>query len=584
MNTPVFEQLLEEVGDSGRHQLVLFWLFVVPINFIIPWVALLPIFMTSTPEHWCHVPGRPPNVSIDQWKQLTIPREHKEGIGETFSSCRQYNLTSGVREALGQSSEVTQLTSSTFNASYRVVGCQTGWDYDHTYYDMTLSMELNWVCDRSSQVVVWMSVGLAGNVIGTLVLNSLSDLVGRLPMLLVSAMLYAVFGLVRLYVKDYLWIMVTMFLASTSFPSILELSLIITLEQVSPGWRARITSTSFIMWTAGMCLLPLLAWLTRDWVLLGVITTVPFFLLILCWWFLPESPRWMLSRNNIDKCAELMKRIARRNRKEVPEKLDETLQSIAKTHNSEKNYGALQLFQNSTVLFRTFLLTVCYSCYNLFYYGLTYNISNLSGNEFINFFLLAITELPSNLLGWWMSDFLGRRWTTAGCSLLAAITALINVFLINGAQWVPILVLIISKMFVTISFMVVYVQCAEIYPTTHRSCGTGLSSLVSSIFGTTAPYIAYSDTYGSWMPYLILSAIGIIGFIFASLIPETLNTDLPQSLLDASNFLTTEKYWSYKGKRLTSGKAGITQQTSPSQGHVNLAIAETNIANKTAAS
>ncbi|KAK8720108.1 hypothetical protein OTU49_013570, partial [Cherax quadricarinatus] len=289
-------------------------------------------------------------------------------------------------------------------------------------------------------------------------------------------------------------------------------------------------------WTAGMCLLPLIAWLTRDWFLLGVITTVPFFLLILCWWFLPESPRWLLSRGHIEQCAVLMNTIAARNGKQVPDKLKERLQAISFTHNTERNYGVVQLFKYSTVRLRTLLLAACYTCNNLFYYGLAYNTTNLSGNEFLNFFLLSVVELPSTMLGWWAAEFLGRRWTGALSILLAAIFSLANAILLNSSQWVTIMMMVMSKIFNTISFLMMYIQCSEIYPTTHRSCGTGLSSLISSIFSTAAPYIAYSHVYWNSLPFVIVFAIGFIGFVNASFLPETLDTDLPQSLLQADKF------------------------------------------------
>nr|XP_053650583.1 carcinine transporter-like [Cherax quadricarinatus] len=321
-----------------------------------------------------------------------------------------------------------------------------------------------------------------------------------------------------------------------------------------------------------MCLLPLIAWLTKDWFLLGVITTVPFFLLILCWWFLPESPRWLLSRGHIEQCAALMTTIATRNGKQVPDRLKERLQAVSFTHNTERNYGVVQLLNYSTVRLRTLLLTACYACNYLFYYGLAYNTVNLSGNEFLNFFLLSVVELPSTMLGWWAAQFLGRRWTGALSILLAAIFSLANAILLNTSQWVTIMMMVLSKMFNTISFLMVYIQCSEIYPTTHRSCGTGLSSLISSIFGTATPYIAYSHVYWNNLPLVIIFVIGFIGFINASLLPETLDADLPQSLLQADKFLTGDKYWSYKGRRCWSGKVRVME--SNEQGHTNLAISE----------
>lgn len=577
MDSPVFEKLLQEVGDNGRHQQLLLWLFVVPINFFIPWVALAPIFMTSTPQHWCNVPGRPQEISLENWKMLTIPKEAIDGK-EDYSKCQQYNVTWNDLWSFNLTSDLESL-ASTFNASFGIIGCQDGWQYDHSDYDSTLSMDQDWVCDRDYLGANWQAIGIAGNVFGTLIFNSMSDILGRRPVFVVAVMMYAVFGILRLYVSSYTLIMMTMFLASTSFPAILELPLIIVMEQVCSTWRVWITSTSFILWTAGMCVLPLIVWLSRDWVLLGLITTIPFFGMLMAWWFLPESPRWLLSRNQLDKTVALLKSIAHRNGKPIPEKLEHSIQSIAKIHNTEQNYGILQLCQLSRVGLRTFLLTVCYTCNSLFYYGLIYNTTNISGNEFLNFFLLGITELPSNLLGWWGAEYIGRRWTAAGCFLLAALFALVAACILGSATWAIILVLILSKMCIAMSFLVIYIQCAEIYPTTHRGAGTGLSSLISSCFGTTAPYIAYLSVHGEWVPYIIIFAIGILGFICASLLPETLNIDLPQSLKDASNFLPSEKYLSYKGRRLGSKSIKIMPHNGEQQGHINSAISVISVDN-----
>lgn len=87
---------------------------------------------------------------------------------------------------------------------------------------------------------------------------------------------------------------------------------------------------------------------------------------------------------------------------------------------------------------------------------------------------------------------------STGCPQLIANMALNNckiitwnIFVTGVVWWAPTAMLTISKLCVTMSFLVVYIQCAEIYPTSHRGSGTGLSSLISSIFGITAPYIAF---------------------------------------------------------------------------------------------
>ena len=75
--------------------------------------------------------------------------------------------------------------------------------------------------------------------------------------------------------------------------------------------------------------------------------------------------------------------------------------------------------------------------------------------------------------------------------------------------------------------------------------------------------------YGKWMPYIIIFVIGLIGYVAASLLPETLEADLPQSLFDANTFLSSEKYWSYKGRRCCTSKTNG-RRNRKMEGHNNV--------------
>ena len=52
---------------------------------------------------------------------------------------------------------------------------------------------------------------------------------------------------------------------------------------------------------------------------------------------------------------------------------------------------------------------------------------------------------------------------------------------------------------------------------------------------------------------MTLSAIGALGMIVSSFLPETLGSGLPQNIEDAEEFLTKEKYFSYRGRKLGPG-------------------------------
>ncbi|KAL7639838.1 UNVERIFIED_CONTAM: hypothetical protein RMT77_009251 [Armadillidium vulgare] len=530
------DEFLRSVGDDGRYQKILFWGFLVPISILIPWTVLVPIFQASVPNHWCHVPGKPDNTSLEEWKNITIPWI-VEDEKWTLSKCKQYNFDEDFID---------------YQNNTDIIDCQNGWDFETTWFDSTLSKDEEWVCAQDSFSARWLSAGVAGNVIGTVFFNGLSDHFGRKPAIILLNIFFAIFGIVKLYVTSEYGILVLMFLSSMVFPANLEICLIFVMEQVSGKLRARITSVSFIMWTMGMCFVPLLAWLTRDWILLGIVSSVPFIPFVFVLWAFPESPRWLLSKGRSKAAFKAFQRIAKSNRKECPPELRSDIEALTKEIKSRKKSNNLlfvDLFRYPVVRKRLLLLSLCYVCNNSMYYGIIYNTSKISGNEFLNFFYLSISELPGNLLGWFCSQKFGRRFTQTGFFILGTFTALLAILLSYIDPWVEVLLAVICKTLINISFLVVYIQLAELLPTSHRSAGTGMASIISSVIAISSPYIAYSGTYWSTLPYVILMAIGSVGIVASLFLPETLGATLPQTLLDAEKFLVDQPFFSYLGWR-----------------------------------
>ncbi len=66
---------------------------------------------------------------------------------------------------------------------------------------------------------------------------------------------------------------------------------------------------------------------------------------------------------------------------------------------------------------------------DFFYIGGQMNVENLAGNQFTNFALAALTELPSVFIGEYICNRIGRRWSHVLCmavttAFFAANTAL----------------------------------------------------------------------------------------------------------------------------------------------------------------
>jgi OCT family organic cation transporter-like MFS transporter 4/5 len=109
--------------------------------------------------------------------------------------------------------------------------------------------------------------------------------------------------------------------------------------------------------------MPFLAWLCGNWYVLGLITTAPGLLLVLYYKMVPESPRWLLSKNRLDEAEKVLLKIAETNgtlknlkKIEISEYL---LRLRSKAEESDKKYnGVWTLFTRKRVARNTILVSL----------------------------------------------------------------------------------------------------------------------------------------------------------------------------------------------------------------------------------
>lgn len=197
------------------------------------------------------------------------------------------------------------------------------------------------------------------------------------------------------------------------------------------------------------------------------------------WFFpriLPESPRWLIMKKRYKEAADVIADIAKVNGYPVPEKLVEKLSKIGKKKDTQveekvENPGKILLFKRN--IRKNFLLvTINWVAKVIAYFGITFNLFNFHGNQFINFFLMSVVEFPSYLIGWWLMETrLGRRWSNSVFIILCGVCLCLPTafpadwtVLVNGATF-------LAKFGAAASFIIVYQQAAELYPTALRNQG-----------------------------------------------------------------------------------------------------------------
>ncbi|XP_063222838.1 organic cation/carnitine transporter 2-like [Bacillus rossius redtenbacheri] len=547
----VFESIMAQVGSRGRFQrrynIVFNMLFIALVS--MPYYNF--VMALAIPDHWCRVPGRgATNLTAEQWRDLTVPRE--EGP-PPYSQCSMYNTSHEERAAW--------LLAGTHNGSgLQVVPCQHGWEYDRTWYAQTAPSQHDWVCDQELVVANLYTFDRLGEIAGNFVMGQLGDRFGRRPIL---------FGCLALLITTRLASGLSsgnhaLFLAATlvgSVPSstVFQTPLILGIEISAMDQRSMIALLQACGWTAGMCLMPLVFWaLSGEWTSFMVVTTLPCAIYLLAFRWFPESPRWLASTGRISACVEAIRAMARTNGTHVSEAALAKLRTLSKARSD--SHSLLALFSSWRLAKNSVLVILNWTVGELMYYILTTNVTNISGNPFTNFFWQSLVELPGCVLGRILSEKLGRRWTQAGVFVVATVAQIVIIFISSSTRTAHLVMPLVTvvKLAVTIASYSGYLQAMEVFPTCIRQTGCSMGSLVSGLLGTLGPYIIYlgAVTHERYT-YVVMAALTLFGALVATLMPETLGQELPETLEDAANFGKHQEYWRIHQRRPARAPAAV---------------------------
>nr|CAD7456245.1 unnamed protein product [Timema tahoe] len=170
------------------------------------------------------------------------------------------------------------------------------------------------------------------------------------------------------------------------------------------------------------------------------------------------------------------------------------------------------------------------------YFGLSWNSSSLGGNDYLNFLISGLVEIPAPGLLILTLDRWGRKPLFTGTMLLTASVLLLSNLIPQDLNWLRITLIMIGKLSVTASFNVVYIMSAEQFPTVLRNVGIGSSSTCARIGGIVAPYVIYSATAWKAFPEVIFGLLTLSGGLLGLLLPETLNKKLPDTVQEGENY------------------------------------------------
>lgn len=543
-----FEDIIKLVG-CAKYQQRLLYIILGPLFFLLPLSWLNEIFLLKVPDHWCYHPSQAKlnSTQLEQWKQCNLPEIMLSKGAMGPSPCRI--LISS--EYKGHEDDFWNATDlgcpSEEKANVTTIKCTMGFTFDQSEFSRTVASDNDWVCENDQYVPQLFTWGIIGSILGTIVFSYLGDVIGRRFVFWLSTAMVVFFMAVKTFLTDYFYAYLAFkVLAASAYVATFQMPFSIITEISTPDYRSWAVGVTCATWTVGLCLLPLVGWLSGDWFVISLVTVLPMLILFVGWKFVPESPRWLLTRGRKDEAAAIIREIARVNGNPEPMNLDQRLQKIVSLIAQEKNYGYISLFSRRRLAKKTLLMTVALVASNFLYYQLMLNIGNMAGNTFLNFFLLSVIEGPACFIAVYLAEWMGRRWSHTLLLTLNTLCLLANTMIANRPElYITVTMFcLLAKFICTATFVIVYVQCIELFPTCIRNTGMGFTSLLAMVIGIGGPYVIHLGTIDVRIPYGIMALMCLFGAIAASFLPETNGVALPESIQDAAAFGKNQNYFS----------------------------------------
>ncbi|XP_072907642.1 solute carrier family 22 member 2-like [Hemitrygon akajei] len=527
-----FDDLLEEAGEFGVFQKMAFTLVcITSATFSYLYIGI--VFLAFTPRHWCRSPGVSELRANCGWSQeeewnYTVPPA--DGGVLSHSHCLRYD----VEWQWTPSSHCKTPLSFLPNTSAQELPltlCQGGWVFEEGSYPSIVT-EFGLVCTDAWKVDLSQACLNLGFMIGTVILGFGADIYGRKLCFLFSQFATTVAGIAVALAPNYLWFLIFRTLQGLLSKGGWLSAYVLISELVGMQHRRTVGIVIQTCFSFGMMLLAAIAYLAPAWRTLQLVTTVPNFIFLIYYWLLPESPRWLLSRNEQKKAIKVLQKMAKRNKKAFSINIE-----TVKIENSEDGLRKptfTDLVKTPQIRKYTLILMYNWFVSALVYLGLVMRLGVIGGDIYLNFFVSGLMEIPSAILIVLLIDRVGRRWPFAAGYLLAGVTCLVTAFIPDDIFWLKTVTVSLGKLGITAAFLMVCFVNTELYPTFLRNFAVSICSAMCDLGGVVAPFVLYRlVVVWTELPLVVfgLSALLAGGLVFY--LPETKGTRLPETIEEA---------------------------------------------------
>ncbi|XP_066216294.1 solute carrier family 22 member 6 isoform X5 [Saccopteryx leptura] len=469
-----FNDLLKQLGGVGRFQQIQVTLVILPLLMTASH-NMLQNFVAAIPTHHCRQPAHA-NLSEDGQLEAWLPRD---GQGQPASCLRFTTPQWGPPFPNGTEANRTAATEP----------CTEGWIYDNSTFPSTIVTEWDLVCSYRALRQLAQSLYMAGVLLGAMVFGYLADRSSEDPPPRTSPR------------------------ASTPPPT-----------QPGPwssllhrlGRRKVLILTCLQLAVAGTCA-----------------AFAPNFHIFCAFRFLSGMSVAGITLNSVTLNMEWMPIHTRAYLSTMTGYVYSLGQIVlAGLAYAMPHWRHLQLLV-SVPFFAFFIY--CWFATSFAYYGVAMDLQGFGVSIYLIQIIFGAVDLPAKLVGFLITNFVGRRPAQMASLLLAGICILINGVVPKVQTTVRTFLAVLGKGCLAASFNGMLLYTGELYPTVIRQTGLGMGSTMARVGSIISPLVSMTAELHPSVPFFIFGIVAMAASIVTLLLPETLGRPLPDTVQDMEN-------------------------------------------------
>ncbi|MBQ7499095.1 MAG: MFS transporter [Selenomonas sp.] len=363
------------------------------------------------------------------------------------------------------------------------------------------------------------SIGLIGMALGAVLAGTLADRIGRKKVFSITVLLYSLSTGMCALSWSYESLLFFRFLVGFGLGGELPVAATLMSEYAPSHLRGRFIVLLESFWALGWLVAACIAYLLIPmfgWKIAFVIGTLPALYVFLIRLHMPESVRYLLSKNRVEEAKDIILSLEKK-LSVVSQPFEGELTPVEKGQVKEETPRFTKLW-NRQFRMRTLMLWLAWFGIVFSYYGIFMWLPSIvfaQGFAVVKTFeyvlIMTLAQLPGYFAAAYLVDVIGRKYTL---SLFLLMSGVCSFFFGNASSSETLLAWGAAMSFFNLgAWGVIYTYTPEQYPTSMRALGSGWAAGFGRIGGMLAPMLVgvmIASSFGMNTIFLMFASVFVI--------------------------------------------------------------------------